>query len=302
MSVSCLLICLFACLGSVVDEEVVIERAQSDNTPPILEYFTVEPLTVTPNRLTLVTVHFGFRAEQKDLRGGFISLRPVNIVGTFDYEASDFSYSFNDKRYRKVSGTDEFSFNIMCDGWKSMVLEARVFDRNLLSGQPLTVTIAKTGKKPKEKQGRILGTRAYDFQMYDHQGKIVRLSSFRGKVVLIHFFSGACHFSYDLAKQCDHWVQQYGSKDFIPLCVVYQDKNSHRISRGEAAKWRKSLGLAHPVLEDISAAVRTVFMNHGWAPSYLIIDRNGFIRLNEYGFNECQKDKIEHTVAHWLAQ
>lgn len=276
------------------DTDIVIEFPA--NPPLYLESFTLKPLTLTTNRLNLVHVTFDFRADDKSLRGGLLWIKPVSIVGEFDYGAENFSYTFNDKRYRKATGSDEFSFCILCEGWQSMVLEARLFNRDLLNSAPQYVTIVKAGKKPKERQGSFLGERAYDFQLYNQNGKLVRLSKYRGQVVFIHFFSPACSFSKQLSLLCDQWQSRYGSQGFVPMTLVYQDVNAHRISRGAAAKWAKNLGLNHPVLDDISASVRTIFMDHGWAPSYLLLDREGRIVVNDYGITTEKQILLEHKI------
>jgi len=65
---------------------------------------------------------------------------------------------------------------------------------------------------------------APDFTAYDHNGKQVHLSDFRGKVVLLNFWASWCGVCETEKPHLDKMAEELGSKDFVVIALA-SDRN-----------------------------------------------------------------------------
>jgi len=133
------------------------------------------------------------------------------------------------------------------------------------------------------------GQRAEDFELRDLAGKPVRLSAFRGKVVLLDFWASWCEpckrelpLLGDLARR----VRARG----IELVTVNVDKK-----RQNAEAFLRSHGLELLVLLNPDQSVADRY-EPPKMPSSFVIDRKGLVRFVNAGFEPGDEKRIEQQL------
>ena len=121
-------------------------------------------------------------------------------------------------------------------------------------------------------------TPAPSFTLSDSDGKKISLADFRGKVVLIEFFTtwcGPCQIS---APQIQEVFEQYNNKGFVALAISL-DKGSG--AGGAVKSFIKEHGITYPVLFDDDEVSRNyeVFS----IPTSFVLDKEGRIRNKHMG-------------------
>jgi thiol-disulfide isomerase/thioredoxin len=112
---------------------------------------------------------------------------------------------------------------------------------------------------------------APDFVVTDIHGVEQRLSSFRGKKVLLHFWASWCEPCMEELPEIERlWLDLKG-KDLVVLSVAIDDDKQSVI------EVEKSLKLSFPILAD-DGAVKTLY-RVGGVPESFIIDREGKLVL-----------------------
>ncbi len=141
---------------------------------------------------------------------------------------------------------------------------------------------------------QMIGTKAYNFCLPDRTGKMVRLSDFQGKVVLLDFWFTGCHVCSMVYQDALSYIEDmYKGNDEIVFISISIDRNE--------AKWLKSLqrnlytsldavnlytgghGNNHPVIEKYSV--------NGY-PAIYLIDKHGKIKAR----NVSQKTRIIQLI------
>jgi thiol-disulfide isomerase/thioredoxin len=120
-------------------------------------------------------------------------------------------------------------------------------------------------------RGRLVGKTAPDFGLESLDGKIVHLSDFRGKAVLLNFWATWC----EPCKIEMPWFvelqKQYGPEGLAIVGVAMDDSSKEAI-----AKFAKDMGVNYPVLLG-KESVGDQFGGIPYLPVSFYIDRNGQI-------------------------
>jgi len=132
-----------------------------------------------------------------------------------------------------------------------------------------------------------------DFSLRDLDGRPVRLSDFRGKVVLINFWTTWCTACVSempeliaLQKKHENDLAVIGvSLDFVPTDDGDTDTSSPEKVRANIIRTAKAHGINYPVLLDEHFEVGGRF-NGGELPTTVIVDANGHIRRRFIGARE----------------
>jgi len=147
--------------------------------------------------------------------------------------------------------------------------------RLLKPAQAREVEAACRGMKPASRNTAlgVLPTRAPDFQAQDHTGKMVKLSDFRGKVVLLRFWGSWC----ETCKAEQPSLEDLaGNVDDLAVLAVASDEDWNGI-RKKLAGGSATTVLLDPPGEGAIGPVATAY-GVSAVPESFIIDREGIAR------------------------
>jgi peroxiredoxin len=124
--------------------------------------------------------------------------------------------------------------------------------------------------------------------LHDLKGSMVRLpDDFRGKVVILHFWSGGCSSCKEEMPAMETLYGKYGRKGLVILAVNVGQR------RDMVKKLVQEIGISYPVLLDTDKEMASKYDVVGLPRTYLV-DRNGVIRYKILGAasEEMLKKKI----------
>jgi peroxiredoxin len=128
----------------------------------------------------------------------------------------------------------------------------------------------KAGKKAK------VGQPAPDFSLQDQDGKTVKLSDHKGKVVVLEWFNQSCPYvvrHYEKTDTMNKTAQKYG--DVVWLRINTTKGKDAAANKASAEQW----GIQTPILSDTSTAVAKAY-GAKTTPQMYIIDKEGILRYN----------------------
>jgi len=146
----------------------------------------------------------------------------------------------------------------------------------LLAGSPASADINSEGPAP-------------DFALKSDNGENLRLSEFRGEVVMINFWASWCGPCRQEMPLLDELYAQYQPMGFTILGVNVEEDSS---------KARKMLGDApvnFPVLFDNDSEVSKLY-NVVAMPSTVLVDRSGNVRYLHQGYKPGYEDAYQQQV------
>lgn len=139
------------------------------------------------------------------------------------------------------------------------------------------------------------GAHAPDFALRSTSGKNVRLSEYRGQVVMINFWAtwcGPCRQELPLLNQI---YGRYRNAGFVVLAVnVEEDANA-------AVKMAHRLNLGFPVLLDGDKRVSRLY-DPTAMPVTVLVDRNGRVRHVHLGYKAGYEADYEREVRELLQE
>jgi len=133
-----------------------------------------------------------------------------------------------------------------------------------------SISVGGTGAIPK------IGDKAIDFTLEDLSGKKVKLSDFRGKVVLINFWASWCPPCREEMPALQAVYQDKQSENLVVLAVDIQE-DSDTVSR-----FVQKLGLTFPIAMDTEGEVTEAYGIDS-IPSSFFVDKSGTIRAISIG-------------------
>lgn len=147
--------------------------------------------------------------------------------------------------------------------------------RLLKPAQAREVEAACRGMKPASRNAALgmLPTRAPDFQAQDHTGKMVKLSDFRGKVVLLRFWGSWCETCKAEQPSLEDLAGNVGD---LAVLAVASDEDWNGI-RKKLAGGSAATVLLDPPGEGAIGPVATAY-GVSAVPESFIIDREGIAR------------------------
>jgi cytochrome oxidase Cu insertion factor (SCO1/SenC/PrrC family) len=117
---------------------------------------------------------------------------------------------------------------------------------------------------------------APDFSLTSVKGPSLRLSSLRGKVVLLNFWATWCTVCKSEMPMLRSWYARMGSAGVVVVGVDQQE------DRSTAAAYMRSLNITYPVVLDQSGAVSAQYNVVG-LPSTLLINQDGTVTAIKIG-------------------
>ena len=116
-----------------------------------------------------------------------------------------------------------------------------------------------------------VGLPAPDFKFPDMNGKMVSLSDFRGKVVLVNIWATWCSSCVDEMPSMEKLYQKLKGKDFEILAVSIDSLGVEVV-----APFMKKYKLTFPALMDSEGTLRIAYRTTG-VPESFIIDKDGIL-------------------------
>ena len=141
----------------------------------------------------------------------------------------------------------------------------------------------------------LAGVEAPDFVLKSTAGANLRLSEYRGRVVLLGFWASWCGDCRAQMRGLTEIASRYRGADFEVLTVSVDTE------RRAADKAADSLKLEIPVLHDAGGVVSESYQVDKM-PYLAVIDRNGIVRAEFDGYERGQEDRYVDEVRALLAE
>lgn len=122
-----------------------------------------------------------------------------------------------------------------------------------------------------------ISDRAPDFHLQTPEGRIVSLSDFRGKVVMVHFWATWCPPCVDEIPTLDNLYRALMGSDFELLAISVDEGGAAAV-----APFMRKNKLNLPVLFDPERAIAGSYGTYKFPETY-IVDRQGVVRLKVIG-------------------
>lgn len=139
---------------------------------------------------------------------------------------------------------------------------------------------------------RAEGEVAPAIELRDINGQDVKLSQFKGQVVLLNFWATWCQPCKVEMTHLQKFQDEFGKKGFTVLSVSIDDARA----ASQVKPFIKSNGYTFPVLLDKETTVVTQFNSDKTLPYTAIIDKEGKIRHVHRGYNPGDEVKLREEI------
>jgi thiol-disulfide isomerase/thioredoxin len=154
-----------------------------------------------------------------------------------------------------------------------LILIAAIVAAMLFAG----IRISRKQRAGMEAKGQLVGSLAPDFELQTVDGKNLKLSSLRGKGVLLNFWAtycGPCKIEMPWFVELQ---KEYGPQGFQIIGVAMDDASTEDI-----AKFAKEMGVNYPILLG-KESVGQAYGGVGVLPTTFFVDRDGKLIAREFG-------------------
>ena len=137
-----------------------------------------------------------------------------------------------------------------------------------------------------------IGSPAPEFSLKDQNGNPVKLSDFKGKIVVLEWTNPECPFvqRHYKAKTMTHLAQQYKDKGVVWLAINSNSGDTTTVNR----HWAQENHLAYPILEDSKGIVGKEYGAKS-TPTMAIIDKTGKLVYRGGIDNDPDGDKSDRV-------
>ncbi len=132
-------------------------------------------------------------------------------------------------------------------------------------------------------------TPAPDFVLDSNTGKPIKLSGYKGKVVMINFWAtwcGPCRQEWPLLESI---YKQYKNQDFMLLGVNVEPDTK------PAGEWLKQKPVSFPVLYDVKSEVSAAYRVVGM-PTTVWVDKKGFLRASHQSYKPGDENEYLNNI------
>jgi peroxiredoxin len=134
-----------------------------------------------------------------------------------------------------------------------------------------------------------VGQRAADFELRDLEGKSVRLSTLRGKAVLVDFWASWCEPCKKEIPALAQLARKLATQNIVIIAINVDAK------RETAESFLKDHNVALNVLLDPKQTVIGLY-EPPKMPTSFVLDRQGVVRFANFGFEPGDEAKIEKQL------
>lgn len=138
---------------------------------------------------------------------------------------------------------------------------------------------------------------AADFALRDTEGRLVRLSDHRGKVVLVNFWATWCVPCAAELPHLQRLYEAYGAQGFVVLAISMDGPESV----AEVVPRARRYGLTFPVLLDEETRVVAEYNPKRSAPFTALIGPDGVVAKTREGYSAGDEIAIETDIKALLA-
>ena len=149
-----------------------------------------------------------------------------------------------------------------------------------------------------------VGQPATDLQGIDASGSAIRLSQFKGKVILLDISAMWCFYCQQDAPAVQYLYKTYGPKGLVAVTCQSEDANGAQVTEAGLKQWASEYSLTLPVMNDqsgtSSGAAESAYVSvTGGFPTLVIIDRNFKVQYIQGGLDQAAVTaKIQALLAH----
>ncbi len=136
---------------------------------------------------------------------------------------------------------------------------------------------------------------APDFRLRELGGREVSLKTFRGKVVILNFFSPSCSICRRQTSSFDKLGEAIKSKDIVFLTVAFEGREK------ELWEYKKALNISTPILIDKKGSVSKAYRVRGHHETFFI-DREGKIVGKTYAEKDWTSPAMIKLIESLLRQ
>jgi len=162
----------------------------------------------------------------------------------------------------------------------------------LIAAFVLVVFLSRSG--PSGQKIVMNGDRAPEFRLPDRDGRYVKLSDLRGKVVMVHFWATWCPPCVEEIPTVARLNKELTAKDFVLLAVSVDEGGSQAVN---AFLLRN--GLDVPVLFDPDRSTAARYGTFKFPETY-IVDREGIVRYKVIGPRDWSNPAELHMIQNIL--
>jgi peroxiredoxin len=152
----------------------------------------------------------------------------------------------------------------------------------------IAVVIVATGKSKFEPVD--VGTEAIEFELPDLDGKLVKLSDYRGKVVFLNFWAMWCKPCEAEMPSMQELYESMPKEKFVVVAVSVDNKASDIVQQ-----WIDKRNLTFEILHDKRGKIKERYKTTG-VPETFIIDQNGIVAERVIGERNWSSESNIYTI------
>ncbi|MFM8551986.1 MAG: redoxin domain-containing protein [Nitrospiraceae bacterium] len=156
--------------------------------------------------------------------------------------------------------------------------------------------LGEAGAVPIQERGRVrVGGPAPNFQLYDLAGRLVTLSDYRGRVVLLNFWATWCEPCRVEMPAMEDLYREFKRRDF-EILAVSTDQQGAAVTR----PFSQEMGLTFPILHDSDFRVGVAY-GARTLPMTFLVDRQGVITHRIFGARDWQSPEGRQLIKKLVA-
>src|SRR6266545_508072 len=169
-------------------------------------------------------------------------------------------------------------------------------------GETVSIEISPTKVAPKEHV--VVGERAPDFEFQTLEGRRLKLSDFRGRVLMLDFMATWCGPCIAALPETKKLHDQYERSKFEIISISLDGGDTSNATRGDLEEFARKHQMNWPLFYDGGgwANIAAKKYNVETLPVHLIIDQNGTIRLIGRSGGDEETERVKATVARLIRE